>query len=128
MAAPSVLEPEHASAYRRWWNNPWKVVEEGGQPKAGDWTTADEHRLRALVEHAHEQGLWIRFYTLDGATEKELSCHGWFHGYNFGTIQAAKQRWRAAQALGVDYLASDQYEQLAEFLRSPQPCKWDQSK
>jgi hypothetical protein len=118
MAAPEVLEPERASNYRRWWNNPWKVVEEGGQPRAGDWTATDEHRLRALVEHAHAHGLWIRFYTLDGATEQELSCHGWFHGYNFGSLDAAKQRWRAALADGVDYLASDQYELLAEFLRS----------
>jgi hypothetical protein len=117
MAPPEVLEPERASNYRRWWNNPWKVVEEGGQSRAGDWTSADEHRLRALVEHAHAHGLWIRFYTLDGATEQELSCHGWFHSYNFGSLEAAKRRWRAAQADGVDYLASDQYEQLAESLR-----------
>src|SRR5215469_1628853 len=31
MAAPEILEPEPASNYRRWWNNPWAVVERGGQ-------------------------------------------------------------------------------------------------
>ena len=40
MAAPEVLEPEPASNYRRWWNNPWDVVEAGGQQHAGAWTEA----------------------------------------------------------------------------------------
>jgi TonB-dependent Receptor Plug Domain len=83
MAPPQAIEPERASNYRRWWNNPWSVVEQGGQRSAGDWTPADQKRLRSLVAHAHEQGLWIRFYTLDGATEKELSCNGWFHSLQF---------------------------------------------
>jgi hypothetical protein len=118
MAAPQVLEPQPASNYRRWWNNPWGVVEKGGQQHAGDWTAADDERLRSLVHHAHENGLWIRFYTLDGATEKEESCNGWFKSYNFGSLAEAKLRWRAAQRAGVDYIASDQYEQLGALLRS----------
>ena len=117
IAAPEVLEPEAASNYRRWWNNPWKVVEEGGQPHAGAWTAADDARLRSLVHHAHEHGLWIRFYTLDGATSKEESCNGWFRSYNFGSLPAAEERWRAAQQAGVDYIASDQYELLGKLLR-----------
>ncbi len=119
LAAPEVLEPAHATNYRRWWNNPWSVVEDGGQTKAGEWTQRDRARLQALVEHAHANQLWIRFYTLDGATTKELSCNGWFHSYNFGSLAAAKQRWQAAQTVGVDYLASDQYELLGATLRSP---------
>ena len=117
MAAPSVLDPEAAGNYRRWWNNPWAVVEEGGQNRAGAWTKADAARLRALVEHAHAGHLWIRFYTLDGETVPQESCGGWFHGYNFGSLAAAKVRWRAAEQAGVDYIASDQYEQLGAFLR-----------
>jgi len=116
MAAPAMLEPEPASNYRRWWNNPWKVVEKGGQPQAGEWTAADNDRLRGLVEHAHSRGLWIRFYTLDGASREELSCHGWFRSYNFGSLASVQLRWKAAYAAGVDYIASDQYEQLAEYL------------
>lgn len=119
MASPGVLEPAAASNYRRWWNNPWKVVEEGGQQHAGAWTAADDKRLRALVRHAHDQHLWIRFYTLDGATQKEESCNGWFRSYNFGSLPAAEERWRAAQQAGVDYIASDQYELLGAFLRKP---------
>lgn len=116
MAAPEVLEPTPATNYRRWWNNPWRVVEEGGQQHAGEWTAADNERLRALVRHAHDHHLWIRFYTLDGATEKEESCNGWFHSYNFGSLSAAQDRWRAARQAGVDYIASDQYERLQTFL------------
>jgi hypothetical protein len=118
MAAPDVLEPVRATNYRRWWNNPWGVVEKGGQTKAGEWTKEDNLRLRALVEHAHQNGLWIRFYTLDGVDKKEdLSCHGWFSDYNFGSYAAAQARWRAALEAGVDYIASDQYEALGKFIR-----------
>ena len=117
VSAPEVLDSEKATNYRRWWNNPWNVVEAGGQPHAGEWTPAKMARLRALVEHAHANGLWIRFYTLDGASEPELSCHGWFHDYNFGSVDVARVRWRAAIAAGVDYLASDQYEVLGAEIR-----------
>lgn len=116
-SAPNVLDAEKATNYRRWWNNPWKVVEPAGQPHAGAWTPDKAMRLRALVERAHANGLWIRFYTLDGATEQELSCYGWFHGYNFGSLDAAQIRWRAAIAAGVDYVASDQYELLGAEVR-----------
>ncbi|HUH63599.1 MAG TPA: hypothetical protein VLZ50_11395, partial [Terracidiphilus sp.] len=100
-SAPDVLDSEKANDYRRWWNNPWRVVEAGGQQHAGEWTPEKQRRLEALVERAHANGLWIRFYTLDGATEAELSCHGWFHGYNFGSLAAARARWRAAVAAHV---------------------------
>jgi len=118
IAPPDILEPEKASNYRRWWNNPWKVVERGGQNEAGEWTDNDDKRLRSLVGHAHSNGLWIRFYTLDGATEEQLSCFGWFRTYNFGSLDAVRRRWSAAAAAGVDYIASDQYEELERLLRS----------
>ena len=93
------------------------MVEQGGQQHAGDWTAEDSARLGALVQHAHANHLWIRFYTLDGATDKEESCNGWFRSYNFGSLPAAEERWRAAQKAGVDYIASDQYELLGRLLR-----------
>jgi hypothetical protein len=113
-ATPEVLDPGKATNYRRWWNNPWKVVEPGGQPNAAEWTPAKMNRLRAIAERAHTNGLWIRFYTLDGATKAQLSCNGWFHDYNFGSLDTARVRWRAAIAAHVDYLASDQYELVAK--------------
>src|SRR5262249_752863 len=105
-AAPEVLDDVRANNYRRCWNNARNVVEPGGQQPAGEWTEQKMARLRALVERAHANGLWIRFYTLDGATEKELSCNGWFKSYNFGSLDAARIRWRAAKTAGVDYIAS----------------------
>lgn len=116
-APASVIETEPASNYRRWWNNPWSVVEPEGQSKAGAWKPETAARLEQLVRHAHQQGLWIRFYTLDGATEREEKDFGWFAQYNFPSLEAAEQRWRAAAALHVDFLASDQYEGLAAILR-----------
>jgi hypothetical protein len=120
-AAPEILGSERASNYRRWWNNPWRVVESGGQPHAGEWTSEKMNRLRALVERAHANGLWIRFYTLDGATADELSCRGWFRGYNFGSLAEVRVRWQAAIAAHVDYLASDQYELVGEEVRHATP-------
>jgi len=115
--APLDLSVPSATNYRRWWNNAWRVVEAGGQQHAGEWTPEKLRRLRALVERAHANGLWIRFYTLDGAKEDELSCHGWFHSYNFGDISGARKRWQAAINAGVDYIASDHYELLGEEIR-----------
>ena len=127
-SAPEILDSEKASNYRRWWNNPWRVVEPGGQPHAGDWTPEKANRLRALVDRAHANGLWIRFYTLDGANTGELSCRGWFRGYNFGSLGAARTRWRAAIAAHVDYLASDQYELLGAEIRTSIAVDADQGK
>ena len=113
---PEKLLTERPTNYRRWWNNSWYAVEEGGEPRAGEWTAADAKRLRTLVDRAHSLGYWIRFYTLDGFPEDD--DHGWSKGYNFGSIQAARVRWRAAIEAGVDFIATDQYEDLAKELKA----------
>lgn len=110
---PSKLLSERPTDYRRWWNNSWYEVEEGGAPHAGAWTDADMTRLRALVDHAHRMGYWIRFYTIDGFAPAAGRDNGWFAGYNFGSLAAAQERWRAAIEAGVDLIATDQYEALA---------------
>jgi hypothetical protein len=115
-AAPEQLLPAPATNYRRWWNNSWFEVEQGGQQQAGAWTPEDERRLRDLVYHAHRLGYWIRFYTLDGFGPDEN--RGWDQGYNFGSRAAAVARWKAAIAAGVDMIATDQYEELAAQLAS----------
>jgi hypothetical protein len=110
--APPQISPGPRTNYRRWWNNAWRVVEWPGQPRAGAWTAADETRLRALVREAHARALWIRFYTLDGFAPD--ADRGWFATYNFGSLDAARTRWRAALDAGVDFIATDQYEAFAE--------------
>jgi hypothetical protein len=112
---PDQLLTTPPTNYRRWWNNSWFAVEEGGQHKAGDWTADDDRRLRALVDHAHKMGYWIRFYTLDGFGPGEDK--GWGNAYNFGTHEAVMQRWKAAIAAGVNLIASDQYEEMAAVMK-----------
>lgn len=112
---PEQLLTERPTNYRRWWNNSWGEVEEGGQTRAGEWTAADAKRLRTLVDRAHSLGYWIRFYTLDGFPEGD--DHGWDQNYNFGSLEAARIRWRAAISAGVDFIATDQYEDLAEQIK-----------
>jgi len=111
---PEQLLKDRPTNYRRWWNNSWWEVEEGGQHNAGDWTAADDRRLRALVDHAHKLGYWIRFYTLDGFAPGEDK--GWGDDYNFGSRAAVELRWKAALAAGVNLIASNQYEELAAFM------------
>ena len=63
------------------------------------------------AEQAHRLGYWIRFYTLDGFQPAEGP--GWDDGYNFGSQAAVRARWKAALAAGVNFIATDQYEDLA---------------
>ncbi len=105
---PELLIAPRASNFARWVNFPWLVVEAGGPTKAGEWTAADSVRLHALVQRAHAQQLWIRFYTLDGFAAEDGA--GLTRSYNFGSVAAARTRWRAAAAVGVDFIATDHYE------------------
>ena len=114
--APEKLLSERPTDYRRWWNNSWYEVEEGGEPRAGAWTAADAARLHALVDYAHQLGYWIRFYTLDGFDPAAGRENGWFEGYNFGSLEAAKTRWKAAIEAGVNFVATDQYEDLGALM------------
>jgi hypothetical protein len=107
--------PAPKTNYRRWWNNPWRVVEPEGQPKSGPWTREDRGRLVSAVKAAHRAGLWIRFYTLNGY-DPSLAVSGVTASYNFGSEAAARERWRAVIDAGVDYVATDQYEFFAREL------------
>lgn len=115
-APPEILAPEPMNNYRRWWNNPWRVVEREGQNRAGEWSAQGEARLNELVRYAHGHSFWIRFYALNGATATAERHNGWSYAYNFGSMEAALIRWRAAIRAGVDFLSIDQYEDLAREL------------
>ena len=114
-AAPASLVPWPATNYRRWTNFSWNVVELRGQAQAADWTAAEAARLEAIVQRAHGRGLWVRFYTLNG--HDPLAGRGWSASYNFGSEAAVRERWQAAIAAGVDFVATDQYEEFARLLR-----------
>jgi hypothetical protein len=117
--APQLAIPTPATNYRRWTNHPWAFVERGGQASSAAWTPDDARRLEALVVRAHELGLWIRFYTLNGHPAAEgTEGMGWNADYNFGSVGAARERWTAAAAAGVDFIATDQYEELSVVLQS----------
>jgi hypothetical protein len=110
--APNLLISKPATNYRRWWNNPWRIVEQGGQRRAGAWGKKDAARLKALVDHAHKLGYWIRFYTLNGHDRR--NDNGWSTGYNFGSLENAQLRWNAALKAGVDFVATDMYEDFSK--------------
>ncbi|MEO6804315.1 MAG: hypothetical protein ABI197_13835 [Granulicella sp.] len=114
-ATPEELVIGKPTNYRRWWNGTWYQVEEGGEPHAGDWNTADNKRLKSLVDYAHSMGYWVRFYALDGFAPAE--DQGWGQSYNFGSREAVVLRWKAAIAAGVNFIATNQYEELATYLK-----------
>ena len=103
--------PKLASAYHRFLTFHWSAVEKGGPALARDWTTADAERLAALVALCHARGFRTRFYCLNGHTGSLLS------GYQFPDDEAARIRWRAAVASGADWVATDEYKAVAEFLK-----------
>lgn len=111
-ATKSIDQP--ATNYRRWSNNPWARIEDGGQRKAGDWTKEEEAKLVDFMKRAHGNGYWVRFYTLNGHSDAGL---GWSPGYNFGAKEAAVERWKACIKAKVDFIATDQYEDLAALLK-----------
>ncbi len=119
-----LLSPENTVSapptnYRRWWNSAWNAIELGGQREAGDWTAADERRLRAIVDYGHKLGYAMRFYTLNGHTPEAGKENGWDPNYNFGSREAVEKRWRAAIQTGVDFIATDQIEDLAAAMKTP---------
>ena len=66
------------------------------------------------MTRAHEMGLWVRFYTLNGHSAAESK--GWTASYNFGSTAAVRERMAAARDAGVEFIASDQYEELGAVL------------
>jgi len=111
---PERLLTDHPTPYRRWWNNSWYAVEHGGARGAGEWNSQTAARLKSLVDYSHHQGFRIRFYTIDGFTAE--TNQGWDAAYNFGSLARARTRWLAARDAGVDFIATDQYEELGATL------------
>lgn len=113
LLSPEEMVAVPANNYRRWWNGAWNAVELGGQKQAGEWTAADDQRLKTLIAYAHRLGYCLRFYTLNGHSLEDGKKNGWDPNYNFGSLEAVQKRWAAALADGLDFIATDQVEDLA---------------
>jgi hypothetical protein len=113
------MEPEQlvtvkADDYRRWWGVDWNFIEACGA-KHGAWTPQAEARLRKFIDYGHKLGYLMSFYSVNGFTDAQNQ--GWEAEFNFGSTDAAKQRWGAALKLHADFIATDQYELLGAALR-----------
>ena len=112
---PEDLVREKATNYRRWWGASWEMVEKGPQNATGEFTPDEEARLKALVKHAHDMGYLMSFYCLDGFEAGK--GQGWEENYNFGSLQSGTVRWKAAVKAGVDFISTDQYEDVTKVIR-----------
>lgn len=110
------LLSNRANNYQRFWISSWDPVEEGGQTKAGAWNAQREKRLRELTDRAHSLGLKVIFYCLDGTAASLAALNGWSAAYNFGALSLVAPRWKACQRSSVDFVITDQYEDLARAL------------
>jgi hypothetical protein len=104
--------PSPSTAYLRFLAFSWGAIEQGGPASAGEWTRAEADRLRALMTLAHRRGFRVRFYSLNGHSGPPGG------GYRFADDEAAKIRWTAAAAAGVDWVAGDEYREMVDALRA----------
>ena len=104
-----------ATAFFRVFNFEWVHIEKDPNPQAGAFTRAERARLQALVKMAHQKGYWLRAWTLNATSL------AWGPSKNFGSRPALLERWRAAQAAGVESIATDEYELAGEFMRTADP-------
>jgi hypothetical protein len=104
--------PGPSTAYLRFLAFHWGAIEQGGPASAGEWTRAEADRLMALMDLAHRRGFRVRLYSLNGHTGPAGG------GYRFADDEAAKVRWKAAAAAGVDWVAGDEYREMVDTLRA----------
>ncbi|MHC5538550.1 hypothetical protein ACYOEI_10005, partial [Singulisphaera rosea] len=103
--------PSNSTPYLRFLAMHWGTIERGGPPSAGEWTSDEMTRLSTLMDLAHRRGFRVRFYSLNGHS-------GPLGGsYRFADDATAKVRWLAAAKAGVDWIAGDEYQEMAEALR-----------
>jgi hypothetical protein len=102
--------PKPSSAYHRFLAFHWSHVERGGPALAGAWTEEDAERLRSLVNLVHKQGFRVRFYCLNGHLGPGVGQ------YRFRDDDAALLRWQAGKDVGADWIASDEYAEIARAL------------
>jgi hypothetical protein len=72
--------------------------------------------MKKFVEYGHSLGYLVSFYSINGFTDQENQ--GWTAEFNFGSEEAAQLRWNAAVKAHADFIATDQYEDLAKVIRA----------
>lgn len=118
LAHPDDLIIARADNYHRWMNIDWAFIEKGGETKAGTWTDENERRLKEFVDYGHKMGYLVGVYCLDGYAPDQNQ--GWDPDYYLGSLEAAETRWKAAIAAKVDFISTDQYEELANLVAASQ--------
>ena len=117
-AMPSIpveqLLTRKADNYHRWFGADWGFIEVAGK-QAKPWGPEAEARLKKFITYGHSMGYLVSFYAVNGFSESENQ--GWTDEFNFGSRANAEVRWNAAKTAKADLVATDQYEDLARFLR-----------
>jgi hypothetical protein len=112
---PEQLLTKRADNWRRWFGTDWNFIELCGPTHGNDWNTATEARVKRFVDYGHSLGYLVSFYEVNGFTPDQNQ--GWTDEYNFGSHEAAQVRLKAVIAAHADFIATDQYEDVAQTIR-----------
>jgi hypothetical protein len=113
---PEQLVTKRADNWRRWFGTDWHFVEVCGPTHGNDWNAATEARIKKFVDLGHRMGYLVSFYETNGFTDDQNQ--GWTPEYNFGSKDAARVRWNALIKAHADYIATDQYEDVAQTIHA----------
>jgi hypothetical protein len=113
---PKQLLDKHADNYHRWFGTDWAFIELCGPTHRSDWSVTAEARVKRIVDYGHGLGYLVSFYSINGFNDEQNQ--GWTPEFNFGSREAASVRWNAAIQAHADFIATDQYEDVAELVRS----------
>jgi hypothetical protein len=111
---PDRLLMKRADNWRRWFGTDWNFIELCGPDHGKDWSASAAARVKQFVDYGHSLGYLVSFYHINGFSAAENQ--GWTDEYNFGSKEAATLRWKAALDSHADFIATDQYEDVAKFL------------
>lgn len=113
---PEQLVAKRADNWRRWFGTDWHFIEICGPAHGSDWNAATEARMKKFVDYGHRLGYLVSFYETNGFTDDQN--RGWTAEYNFGSKEAARVRWNALIKAHADFIATDQYEDVGDAIRS----------
>ncbi len=113
---PEQLLTKHADNWRRWFGVDWHFIELTGPAHGNDWNADTEARVKHFIDYGHRMGYLVSFYQLDGFPHDQ--DQGWGDEYNFGSKQLLQLRLDTLIKAHADFISTDQYEDVAEAIRS----------